>query len=176
MRNHMLAMAGLALMVGAWSCTKPAEPQAAAAPEGAVAASTENVENTITQLENDWVAAIVKKDPATLDRLLAADFAGTSPTAHTFSKQEAINDIKDGKYTVEKMDLDDVSVNVYGTTAVSFTSQEEKSTYAGADTSGHYHFTDVWVKKDGRWQVVASHGTRYDRPEAEETANREAGN
>ena len=68
------------------------------------------------------------------------------------------------------MDLDEVSVNVYGTTAVSFTSQEEKSTYAGKDTSGHYHFTDVWVKKDGQWQVVATHGTRYDKPEPQEKA------
>jgi ketosteroid isomerase-like protein len=59
------------------------------------------------------------------------------------------------------MDLDEISVNVYGDTAVSFTSQEETSTYAGKDTSGHYHFTDVWVKKDGRWQVVASHGSRF---------------
>ena len=33
-------------------------------------------------------------------------------------------------------------------------------------TSGHYHFTNVWVKRDGRWQVVASHGTRYDKPAA----------
>ena len=32
---------------------------------------------------------------------------------------------------------------------------------AGKDTGGHYHFTDVWVKKGGRWQVVASHGLRF---------------
>jgi len=62
------------------------------------------------------------------------------------------------------MAIDEVSVNVYGTTAVSFVSQEERSKYDGQDTSGHYHYTDVWVKKDGRWQAVASHGTRYDQP------------
>lgn len=66
--------------------------------------------------------------------------------------------------------LDEVSVNVYGDTAVSFTSQKEKSTYEGKDTSGPYHFTDTWVKKDGKWQVVASHGTRFDRPTAGEKA------
>jgi ketosteroid isomerase-like protein len=69
------------------------------------------------------------------------------------------------------MDLDEISVNVYGDTAVSFTSQEEKSTYGGRDTRGHYHFTDVWVKKGGRWQVVASHGSRFDEPHKEVSSN-----
>ena len=39
------------------------------------------VESTITQLEREWVAAIVKKDPETIDKLMAEDFVGTSPTA-----------------------------------------------------------------------------------------------
>jgi len=51
---------------------------------------------------------------------------------------------------------------------VAFASQEEKSKYEGRDTSGHYHFTDVWVKTNGKWQAVASHGSRYDKPTSEE--------
>ena len=122
----------------------------------------ENVEAKITELEKEWAAAIEKKDVDTIDRLLAPEFAGTSPTAHTFMKIDAINDLKKGAYDVEKMTLDEISVNVFGNTAVSFTSQEEKSKYDGKDTSGHYHFTDVWVKRDGKWQAVASHGSRYE--------------
>jgi hypothetical protein len=166
MRHRVLPLIGLVLTVGGWSCTNTPQPQATAA--AAASAAAQDVEATIAQLERDWVAAIVKKDTATLDRLLASEFAGTSPTAHTYTKSDAIGDIKDSKYVVDKMDLDEVSVNVYGTTAVSFTSQEETSTYEGKDTSGHYHFTDVWVKKDGNWQAVASHGTRYDEPAANE--------
>jgi ketosteroid isomerase-like protein len=128
------------------------------------------VEGTITQLEKDWVAAIEKKDTATLDRILAQDFVGTSSTAHTYRKEDAIADIRDSRYVVDKMDLDEISVNVYGDTAVCFSSQEEKSKYEGKDTSGHYHFTDTWVKKDGKWQVVASHGTRFDKRAAGEKA------
>ena len=59
------------------------------------------------------------------------------------------------------MVLDEISVNVYGDVAVAFTSQKESSKYGSTDTSGHYHFTDVWVKKRGAWQVVASHGSRF---------------
>lgn len=142
------------------SCAgRPEDTKALPAPSVA-ATPPENVEDVITQLEKDWVAAIVKKDVARIDGLLASDFNGTSPTGSTFPKSEAINELKSGNYTVESMTMDEVSVNVYGNTAVSFTSQQEKSKVNGKDNSGHYHFTNVWVKKDGEWQVVASHGSR----------------
>ena len=135
----------------------PAAPAASSAP----AESREQIEATIAQLERDWVAAIVKRDTTTLDRLLAEDFSGTSPTAHVYTKAMALDDLTDATYVVTSMDLDEISVNSYGDTAVAFTSQEEKSRYGGKDMGGHYHFTDVWMKRDGRWQAVASHGSRY---------------
>jgi ketosteroid isomerase-like protein len=64
------------------------------------------------------------------------------------------------------MDLDQIDVNVFGNTAIAFTSQNEISTYGDRDLSGHYHYTDVWIKKNGRWQVVASHGSRFDETES----------
>jgi ketosteroid isomerase-like protein len=136
---------------------------------GLLAASPENakdVEKTIIQLENSWVSAIVSKDLATLDRLLAPEFNGTSPNAHTFPREVAISDLKSGMYVVTKMHMDEVSVNVFGDVAVAFTSQEEVSRYGDIDLSGHYHYTNVWVKRNGRWQVVASHGSRFDKPHA----------
>jgi ketosteroid isomerase-like protein len=162
MSHHALAAIAIVAGIGAWACANPPGPQPNAAP-ATVASPAEDVSAVIVQNEKDWVAAITRKDAAALDRLLADDFVGTSPTAHTYTRTNAIDDLKNGRYIVEAMMLGEVSVNVYGNTAVSFTSQEEKSQYAGVDTSGHYHLTDVWVKKDGRWQAVASHGTRYDK-------------
>jgi len=133
----------------------------ASAPILVSATAAGNVEAAITQLERDWAKAIVKKDVTALDRLLADEFNGTSPTAHTFPKSVAVGELKSGKYVVQSMVLDEISVNVYGNVAVAFTSQKEQSQYAGNDTSGHYHFTDVWVAKGDRWQVVASHGSRF---------------
>ena len=121
-----------------------------------------NVVDTITDLERSWVAAIVTKDTATLERILAPEFNGTSPTGFAYTKEMAIADIKAGRYIVDRMDLDEISVNVYGDTAVAFTGQRERSKSGGEDISGHYFYTDVWVKKKGRWQVVASHGSRIE--------------
>jgi ketosteroid isomerase-like protein len=157
----VLSIASIALVVV--GCAESAQPKAegTAGPVVAAPESPEKVEAEIIQLEHEWVDAIVKKDTATLDRLFAPEFNGTSPSGATFPRTDAIEQLKAGEYAVESMNLDEVSVNVYGNTAVAFTSQQEKSKVDGKDNSGHYHFTNVWVKRDGKWQVVASHGSRY---------------
>ena len=72
------------------ACTQSAEPGKEAAPASAPAlaapSSPEAVEKEITELEHKWVAAIIAKDVAALDGILAADFNGTSPTGVTFPK------------------------------------------------------------------------------------------
>jgi ketosteroid isomerase-like protein len=157
----VLLLAG-AIGVSIVSCAREEASAPAPEPAAAVATTGEDVQGVISDLEREWVAAIVKKDGAALGRLLADDFAGTSPSAHLYTKKMALQDLAAETYVVEAMDLDEISVNVYGDTAVAFTSQNEKSRYGGADTSGHYHYTNVWVKKNGQWQAVASHGTRYE--------------
>src|SRR5512138_896289 len=93
-RRHMrylITLVALTLTAGFLAaCTESAQPKndvtaaVAPAPE-----SPEKIEAEIQQLEKDWVAAIVNKDFAVLDRILAADFNGTSPTGSTFPKERA---------------------------------------------------------------------------------------
>jgi ketosteroid isomerase-like protein len=166
MKAYRLAVVFIVAVFCAAAWTGVVQVRAGAAPGGvtaskALASDSTDVEATITALEREWAAAIVKRDTPALERLIADDFNGTSPTAHTFPKTMAIDELKTGLYKVDSMVLDEISVNVYGDVAVAFTSQQEKSEYAGKDTSGHYHFTDVWVRTGDRWQVVASHGSRF---------------
>ena len=116
-----------------------------------------NVAGTIEALEQQWVAAILGKDTATIDRLLADDFVGTT-NSQRYVKRQALDDVRDGTHTILR--LDDVQVRVYGDTAIVDIDQTEKSRHGKADFSGSYVFTDVWVKRDGVWKAVSSHGSR----------------
>ena len=134
MKSYKIGFALFAAVVAACGSAAAAEqavvPVAAVSPTAiAPTGAAAGVEAAITTLERDWAAAIVKKDTAALGRLLADDFNGTSPTAHTFTKTVAIDDLKSGRYVVASMVLDEISVNVYGDVAVAFTSQKESSKY-----------------------------------------------
>jgi ketosteroid isomerase-like protein len=139
----------------AWGCNAPAPDDSGGAP--VATAGSADVESTITKLEEQWVAAILAKDTATIDRLLSDDFVGTTDDRR-YAKQQAIDDVKEG--THESLRLDDLQVRVFGDTAIVDVDQTEKSRHGDEDFSGTYMFTNVWVKRNGEWQAVASHGSR----------------
>jgi hypothetical protein len=129
-----------------------------AAPAPVATAATANVETIITQLEREWVQAILAKDTAKVDRLLADDFIGTTDDTR-YGKSEAVEDVTSGVH--ETLEITDVRVRPYGADVVVVTfDQSEKSRHGKEDFSGHYLFTNVWVNRAGEWRAVASHGNR----------------
>jgi hypothetical protein len=155
--KSLLMLAGVTSMFFIASCSGGnTQPNVSNAP--ALSAGAESTDQAITNLENQWVGAIVKKDTATIDRLLADDFSGTTDD-QIYSKADAIEDVKTG--THESLELDNMKVRLFGdTTAVVTMGQTEKSRHGDKDFSGHYLFTDVWARKNGQWIAVASHGSR----------------
>ncbi len=53
-----------------------------------------------------------------------------------------------------------MKVQVHGDAAVVTYRSTDKGSYKGNDLSGQYRWTDVFVKRNGRWQAIAGHGTR----------------
>jgi ketosteroid isomerase-like protein len=145
----------IAMSVGAWGCAREATAPGDAAAPPAIA-TTAQVEDTIRKLEEEWVAAIVAKDTATVERLLADDFVGTT-NDRRYVKKQAVEDVVEG--THELLRLDDLQVRVYGDTAIVDVDQTEKSRHGTDDFSGTYMFTNVWVNRNGEWRAVASHGS-----------------
>jgi ketosteroid isomerase-like protein len=117
------------------------------------------IEQALIQMERDWTEAALKKDTVALDKILADDWVAQGPTGVS-TKAETLADLKSGNYKLESQTLADMKVRVFGDTAVVTGSDDEKSSYKGHDTSGHYTWTDVYVKRQGRWQAAASQGTR----------------
>ena len=120
-----------------------------------------SAEQTVMQLEHEWYEASLKNDTATLDKIIADDWVGQGPPG-AFTKAQALADMKSGDSKLESGTLGDLKVRVFGDTAVVAGSDVNKSSYKGKDTSGHFNWTDVFVKRHGHWQAVASQLTPMD--------------
>jgi ketosteroid isomerase-like protein len=119
-----------------------------------------SVDQELITLEKGWNDSWVKHDPAFLDRILADDYIGTRSDGSVFSKAQEIADMKYSENVVAHIKSDDFKVRVYGDAAVvafRFTTKEQNK--EGKDIGGQYRTTDTWVKRAGRWQCVASHGS-----------------
>ena len=119
-----------------------------------------NVENALMQMERDWTDAGVKKDTATLDRILADDWVGIDSEGKAETKTQSLERIKSPDSTTDSATVAEMKVRIFGNTAVVTGINVEKSQAKGKDTSGRYVWTDVFVKRNGRWQAVASQFVR----------------
>jgi ketosteroid isomerase-like protein len=146
--KRLLAIALLALLV-------PSLAMAQAQEKRAPAKGNETVEQTLTQMEREWANAYVKKDWATVDRIVADDYAAIFGGKDQ-TKAELMDELKSGFVKYTSITTGKMRVRVFGNAAVVTGSDDEKSSRKDMDTSGHYVWTDVFVNREGRWQVVAS--------------------
>jgi ketosteroid isomerase-like protein len=121
---------------------------------------SKDVEHTILKLEQQWGDALVKRDQATIDHIAGADWVLIDTEGSILSKAKVDSDLKSGTIAFESFQLDDLKVRVFGDTVIAYGLETEKSKYDGKDTSGQYRFTDVFIKRDGRWQAVSTHMSR----------------
>ncbi len=111
-------------------------------------------EQALRQMNDDWVKALVRADGATLDRIMADDFFFAYPMEGD-DKAQFIGDVVSGDVRVEFLGRENVSVRIWGSTAVLTGRDSAKWYYQGRDFSGHYKIIHVYSLRDDRWQLVS---------------------
>ena len=117
-------------------------------------------EEVLIQIEHEWSQADLKKDAAALNRILAEDWIGIDFEGTVIDKARARRGIVSDAAALESTVLRDMKVRIYGDTAIVTGTDTEKGEYHGKDSSGKYVWTDVFVRRDGRWQAVSSQSTK----------------
>ena len=123
---------------------------------------TNNAEQELRELSRQWDEASLGRDTATLARILADDFVYTDARGAVLSKSEYLMSfIKAPDMTQQSFASEDISIRVYGDVAVvtGRSSWKGRSRGKGQFVDAQYRFTDVWVKRNGSWQAVATQGT-----------------
>lgn len=114
-------------------------------------------EAKILSLEKKWAESYRLRDISILSSLLAEDFIITVEDGSTFGKAGYISHSADSTVQVEIAELSELKVRVHGNTAVVTGAYHETGTSKGKPYDYHDRLTDVWMKRDGNWQVIASH-------------------
>jgi ketosteroid isomerase-like protein len=114
---------------------------------------------TLLYMERDWNQAEMKQDAAWFERTLADDYTGVDArTGKPTTKGQTVADLK--TVTTAAAELSGLDVKMQGDTAVvTGVSHNKGRDDKGAAFDRRIRFTDVWVKRDGKWLVLSSHGT-----------------
>jgi ketosteroid isomerase-like protein len=118
------------------------------------------VASELTQIEHRLVKAWLDGDRKTVDSILAADWSVIDLTGRVLTKAQVMQEFGSGERKIESGSVDDLNIRVFGDTAVVTGRSAFTGSYQGKKASVTQRFTDVFIKRDGRWQAVASQGTQ----------------
>jgi len=116
-------------------------------------------EQALMQIERDLAVWSAKNDWAAIDKMFAAEYANNVDGVIT-PKTQFLANMRGGAYKVASATAGDMKVLVLGETGIVHGLWTENSTLNGKDISGTYRYTDVFSKRDGRWQCVAGHANK----------------
>jgi ketosteroid isomerase-like protein len=122
---------------------------------------TDAAEQELLSLEKAFAEAIVKNDLEGIGRLVTDDWIIIDPNGEIVDRSRFFEVIKSNALTHDMMASEDFRVRVYGDSAVVTGVTRTKGKFLGQEFSTHERATDVFVKRDGRWQCVLTHLTRF---------------
>jgi ketosteroid isomerase-like protein len=122
-----------------------------------------NVEEELLKLEKEFTEAIVKNDAEAIGRFLADDWVIIDADGGIVDKARFLGVIKSGDLSHQMMESGEVHVRIYGEAALVTGLTATKGKFIGQEFSTRERATDVFVKRDGRWQCVFSQLTRFSK-------------
>lgn len=140
--RHVIAGA---LVMGTLSCSGPSSTDAAY--------NRTQAEADIKAIEHSWAQVAVSGDPAVIEQIFADDFVGIAPDGAHYTKRGFIDDTRAHPLGFAAIELNEMKVRFEGNVAVAHGSE----TFTRKDGDrGKFVWTDVLVRHDGKWQLVAA--------------------
>jgi len=139
-----LVIVGL-LVLGTVSCSGP--------PPADASYDRTRAETEIREIEGSWAQVAVSGDPAVIERIFADDFVGVAPDGAHYTKQGFIEDTKARPLGFTSIEVNEMKVRFEGNVAVA----QGHETFTRKDGQrGRFVWTDVLVRRDGKWQLIAA--------------------
>ena len=120
----------------------------------------------LTKLLQDFLAAASRNDIAMHDRFWADELVYTSALGRRKSKADIMRELREETKTTPKPEegtavytAEDIRIQQYGDTAVVAFRLVATTDKAGTKTVANYFNTGTFLKRNGKWQVIAWQAT-----------------
>lgn len=112
-------------------------------------------EQYIVESERQWAESVATGDTNTVERILADDFVGADPKGRFYGKATMVADTRNAPKYFLSNHANDIKVRFYGDSAVA-QGDETWERRSGDPLRGRFVWTDTWVRRNGKWQIVAA--------------------
>lgn len=126
----------------------------------------------VRRVDGQWRDALLRRDLKALEKILADEYVSTNSKGEVQNKARELAGLKAAVLRFVSFDTDEVKVHVYGDSAI-VTGRESLSIfYEGREVGGQFRYTRVYIRRQRRWLLAASHTSKEESKEAfDEEAN-----
>ena len=110
----------------------------------------------ILALEQQWTDAYRQRNIKLLTSMLAEDFIITVEDGSVYGKMGYMSHTADTGTQVDLAEESDLRVHMHGNVAVVTGAYHEMGSSKGKRYEYRDRLTDVWIKNNGQWQLIAS--------------------
>jgi uncharacterized protein (TIGR02246 family) len=124
-------------------------------------------EAEVRRLERQWLDAYEQNDADAMERIVADDFTITFPNGAMQTKLQIMSMVKSPRRPGQprmKFYTEGVQSRVYGDTVILLGRVVTEYERDGKPAKEQSRYTDTYVRRNGRWQVVASHLSNVEEP------------
>jgi hypothetical protein len=140
--------------------------QAAGAADRKVQAQATDPKRELITLEKEWWEAFKARDKAALERILADEFLGFDFGAgNPKTKSQWIDSAMDKNFRVDSYSIERIDIMIVADTAVDAVHYSAHFTVNGKASSDRAIDLNTLVRRNGRWQAVATGELRPTTPE-----------
>jgi len=115
----------------------------------------EKARQYIMESEKQWAEAVASGDSTVVQRILADDFIGVDTKGFQYNKEHEVHSTPDGPKYFKSNHLNNIKIRFYGNMAVA-QGDEIWIRYSGEPITGRFVWTDTWLLRNGKWQIVAA--------------------
>ena len=112
---------------------------------------------TIRVLETKWADSYKNRQVDVLSSLMSDDYVITMEDGSVYGKVGFISHTAQPSEKVDLVEFADLKIRMHGDAAVVTGSYHEQGESAGKPYDYRDRMTDLWMKTDGKWKLVASH-------------------
>jgi hypothetical protein len=124
----------------------------------------ETIKNEIIRLQDEEDRALLRGDVDTLNRLWADQLLYPNDNGDILTKAQRLAEARSKTHNFSVFRHDDIRVQIYnGNTAVITGYSTTLKKYQGQVSRGPRRFSAVWIRLDGRWQMIAHQRTDLSR-------------
>jgi hypothetical protein len=122
--------------------------------------ATKEPGHELTEMQQQLARAWLAGDRVKIESIIAADWTLTGPDGRLATRADVLRDVFVTRtHRIVALTVDDVHARVFENAAVVTGRTHGRGEFANTPYDVVIRFTDVFIRRNGRWQAVASHAS-----------------